>query len=129
METRLAPRLNIDLKIISKLDDEYQQKFSLASGNKFEVRTLDISELGVGILSKYFIPKGVVLDLDIEGKPLGLDRDISTKGEVRYCKFVRNLGYKCGIKFLNISQPDRKAIAYFISTYERRRASRVKLAD
>ncbi|MCM8789405.1 MAG: PilZ domain-containing protein [Candidatus Omnitrophica bacterium] len=129
MESRKAPRINIEIKIISKISEEYKQKFSLISGESFEVKAFDISILGIGIISKYFLPQGLILELEIPGEPFGLSGAMYIKGEIRYCIYIKGLGYKCGIKFLEITKEHTRAIGQFISTYERRKEPRLKLSD
>ncbi len=117
METRLSSRLHIELKVIShQFDESYEQQFNLAPGTPFEAHVFDISERGAGVLSKYFLPKGLKLGLSIEGKPFELNRNINIKAEVRYCHFIKDCVNKCGIKFLDISEEDKKLIAKFITT-------------
>lgn len=127
--TRSAPRLNINLKLISRIDEEIEQRFSLSRGNTFEVDTVDISALGIGILSKYFLPKGLRIEVDIDGQAFGLDGLMKIKGEVRFCQYIKASVYRCGVKFINISDEYREKIADFISNYERRKEPRLKLSD
>lgn len=129
METRIALRIDIDLKVVSKIDEDYQQKFGLVCGKTFEVKGMDVSELGVGILSKYFLPKGLIIEAEIDGAFFGLSEIMKIKGEVRHCRYIRNLGYRCGLKFLNLPDTYRKAIVQTILVQERRKAPRVRLAD
>jgi c-di-GMP-binding flagellar brake protein YcgR len=129
METRSAPRVAIELKVVCHIDESQKNKFMLASGKSFEVRVLDISELGLGMVSKYFLPRGLILELDIDGKPFGLDINIKTKGEMRYCRITKSFENRCGVKFLGMSDADRKSIAKFVATFERREFPRVKLAE
>ena len=129
METRITPRLNISLKVETKISAESGQGFALAGGSSFTVEAVDISELGLGIIFKCFLPKGLILELSINGEPFGLNEVIKIKGEVRHCRFLKDVGYRCGIKFLSISEVYRKAIAKFIEECERRKAPRIKLSD
>lgn len=129
METRKAPRINIDLKVISRIDEDAQQKFGLVCGEIFEVNVVDITESGVGILSKFFLPKGLIVKLEIEGAVFNLKEIMKIKGEIRYCNYIKDLGYRCGVKFLNVPDIYREAISRFISSYERRKAPRIKLAE
>lgn len=129
METRKAPRIDINFKVLSKPVQELKQKFALVSGNKFEVKAVDISEIGIGLVSEYFLPKGLILELEIDGAPFDLKEVMKIKGEIRYCRYERTVGYRCGVQFLDLSEVYRKAIAEFISTFERRKEPRVKLAD
>lgn len=129
METRTMPRVDIDLTIACEIDKEMAKEMTLTGGNKFEVKAVDISEIGIGVSSEYFLPKGVIVDLNIAGTSFGLNENIRPKGEVRYCKFVKasKYKYKCGIKFLDLPEKQRKIIAQFIAKYERRQSHRMSL--
>ena len=129
METRKASRINIDLKVISRIDEDAQQKFGLVCGKTCEINVVDISEGGVGILSKFFLPKGLIIKLEIEGAVFNLKEIMKIKGEIRYCKYTKDLGYQCGVKFLNLSDVYRETVSQFISMHERRRTPRIKLAE
>lgn len=129
METRSAPRVSINLGVISRIDDKNGQKFSLSKGNIFEVKVVDISVSGVGIVSKYFLPKGLSIELEIDGKPFGLDEAMKIKGEIRYCNYIKACGYRCGVKFINILGNYAAKIAELIATYERRKEPRLKLPE
>ncbi|MDD5565489.1 MAG: PilZ domain-containing protein [Candidatus Omnitrophica bacterium] len=129
METRLAPRVNIDLRVVCSTEELHQQKFCLAGGNKFEVKLLDISVLGIGFLTKYFLPKGLIIDTEMDGACFGLQEVMTIKGEIRHCNYIRGMGYRCGIKFLNISNKYKDAIIQFIAANERRKEPRIKLSS
>ena len=129
METRLTPRLYINFKILSRIDRESQTKFSLVKGDNFEVDILDISVGGIGVFSKYFLPRGLRLELQLEGKHFGLGEPIKIKGEVRYCNYAKASGYRCGVKFIDLPTEYKKKIANFIATYDRRAEPRYKLSD
>ncbi|RJP29487.1 MAG: PilZ domain-containing protein [Candidatus Omnitrophota bacterium] len=129
METRITPRVDINITIISTIPADQQQKFALTCGSRFEAHALDISEMGIGIVSKYYLPKKLIIEMEIDGTLFGLKDKMITMGEIRYCAFVRTLGYRCGIKFVDPPEEYRKAIAKFVSLYERRKEPRVRLAD
>ena len=129
METRKQPRTRISLKVTSKIDEESGQKFSLAGSKTFEADTIDISILGMAILTKYYLPKGLRIELEIDGKPFGLKKSMKIKGEIRYCIYFSASLYRCGVKFINILSEYKNKIAKFIDIYERRKAPRVKLSD
>jgi len=127
--TRSAPRININLKLISRVDEEIKQGFSLAKGNAFEVDAVDISMLGMGLVSKYFLPKGLRVELEIDGKLFNLDNPMKIKGEIRYCRYVKPSTYRCGVKFINIPDECKEKITQFITNYERRKEPRLKLSE
>ena len=129
METRLAPRINVAIKATSKIDESCGSDFYLSGGNVFEAKVFDISRMGLGILVKVFLPSGLTLDIDMDGAAFGLKRNISIKGEIRYCKMQKVGEYKCGIRFSGISEEDRDVIGSFVSKYEKRTESREKLSD
>jgi len=129
METRRSPRVPISLSIISKVDLQPGQKFSLSEGDIFKAEAADISISGIGVTSKYFLPAGLYIKLEIDGKPFGLKEPMKIKGRVRYSKFIRGQGYRCGLEFTDILPEYTAKIAEFINIYERRKDPRIKLAE
>jgi c-di-GMP-binding flagellar brake protein YcgR len=130
MKTRLRPRINISLKVVSEIDRDLEQGIVLVSGDRFEAKAFDISEGGIGIFVKYFFPKGLIIQLELERRPFGLKSPMKLNGEICYCNYNRkSRTYKCGVEFLNITKQGKKAIARFISTYEKRKQSRIKLPE
>ena len=127
METRLGPRVNLDIKIISEIDKTLKEKISLVDGNRFEGHAYDISIVGIGIFAKYFLPTGLVIQMEMDGTPFGLAKPMKLKGKVRHCEYIKKGSYKCGIKFLNLPTECKKAIADLISAYEKRKNIRVDL--
>lgn len=129
MDTRLATRTNVDLKVVCKIGQKYRQKFCLVCGDSFQANVLDISALGIGLLSKYFSPKGLILEVDIDFAPFGQNEIMKIKGEIRYAQYLKNQGYRIGIKFLDISETNKKLIEKFVASRERRKEPRITLAD
>jgi len=129
METRAASRIDLKLKVICKIHENFCRKFGLARGDVFELTTVDISESGIGVISEYFLPTGLILELEIEGVPFGAEKIMKIKGEIRYCIYKKNAGYRCGIKFLNILDEYQKNIAKLVSAYEQRKFPRLKLSE
>ena len=129
METRQGPRVEVSLRVISTIDKSMQDSISLANGNRFEAMACDISIGGIGLITKYFLPKGLLLELEIEGIPFELKERMTAKGEVAHCKNIQVRKYKCGIKFTQIDDKYIKAISQFISRYERRKNPRVSLSS
>ena len=116
METRGAPRANIDIIALVKINKEAEQKFSLSTCNQFEVKLTSISTAGVSLFSEYLLPKGLRVDLEINGRPFGLGDSLIVKGEVRYCKQVNPSKYKCGVKFIQLCDYYRDEISKFVSS-------------
>lgn len=129
MDTRSNFRYCIKNRIVCKIDDSQGSNFKLSGGNTFEAEIFDISEGGVGIITSYFLPRGIILNLKICGKCFGLERDIGAIGEVRYSISNKQFGYKCGIKFIDMPVADKEIIANFIASVEKRKFPRAKLTD
>lgn len=128
METRQGPRVSLGIKVISKIDKKSKEEILLTSGDRFEGNAYDINIHGIGIFTKYFLPQGLILKLEILGMPFGLNAPIKVRGEVRHCNYVAKAKYKCGIKFLDLPAKQEEAIAKFISTFERRKKPRIDLS-
>jgi c-di-GMP-binding flagellar brake protein YcgR len=127
METRLSPRINLAFKVVSAIDKSSGQNIKLVNGDSFQASTFDISETGMGIIvKKYYLPKGLLISLSIDGVSFGLKTPIKTRGEIRYCRSIKHRTYKCGVKFLNMPKKHKETIAHFIATYNRRKKTRLK---
>lgn len=129
METREGPRIGVSLSVISTINESDRGSISLAGGNSFECRACDISAGGIGLITKYYLPKGLLLELEIEGVRFGLQGKFKVKGEVIHCKNIPAHGYKCGVKFTEIANEYRAAISQFISVCERRKDPRLDLSS
>lgn len=128
MNTRVGPRVEVSLRVISTIDESMKDSISLAGGNRFEARAYDISVGGIGLVTKYFLPKGLLLELEIEGAPFKLKERITAKGEVTHCKNVQAHKYKSGIRFTEMADKYIKVIAEFVASYEKRKDPRVNLS-
>ena len=129
MDTRRGPRVEVSLRVISTIDESMKDSVSLANGNRFEARAYDISAGGLGLLTKYFLPNGLLLEIEIEGAPFGLKERIKVRGEVSHCKNIQVHKYKCGIRFVGMVDEHIKVIEQFVSNHERRRKLRVNLSS
>ena len=109
------------MKIVIRIDEEATDKFSPSAGNIFEVDLTSISVLGISMYSKYYLPNGLRIILDIDGKPFGLERSMNLKGEMRYCKQIEASKYKCGIKFIKTADEYKNKIAEFVTANEKKR--------
>jgi c-di-GMP-binding flagellar brake protein YcgR len=114
LKTQFIVRLKIDPA--SAKDFRFPKK-------SVDVQAKDLSIGGVGILSSYHIPKGVVLDLEFTFN----DKVIALKGEVRLAQVQEKGQTRLGIKFLDVDKKHLKLIEDFIEENERRVITRLKL--
>jgi len=131
IDSRLAKRVRIYLKVISKVDKLFKKKFALADGTDFEASIVDISTSGIGLVLRYFLPRGLVIELTLDGALFGLKGPMKIKGEVRHCKNVPYPKYKLyrvGIKFISVPKLYKKAISELISKLEKRKEPRLSLS-
>jgi len=129
MDTRFSRRIELLVEVDAEINGSAGQKISLASGNKFHAKVVDISESGIGMIIKSYLPKGVIIKLKIGGAPFNINTDIEVKGEICYCRNVDKDTYRCGLKFLNLPEEWRAAIAQFISMYDRRKEQRFDVSE
>ena len=129
IETRSSFRIDIKLKVICRIHENFCQKFGLTCGDVFKLIAVDISASGLGVMSEYFLPKGLILELEIEGMPFSPEKIMKIKGEIRYCVYKKNSGYRCGIIFLDILEEYKNSIAKLVATYEQRKFPRVNLSE
>jgi c-di-GMP-binding flagellar brake protein YcgR len=129
METRIAQRVKISLEITLRVAKEPRQQFALAEGDSIKVNLLDISRLGMGILSKHFLPRGLIANFEIDGALFGFAETMKIKAEVRWCNYVRPSIYRFGVRFLDNPEKYMNAIEQFVSANERRKEPRLKLSE
>jgi len=115
METRFFPRVEVQFKLSVMLDESPEQIIALDSGKSFEAVATNISEGGLGLsIKKYYIPKGAGVEIAMNGAPLDLQKEMRFKAEVRYCNNIKFNTYRCGVKFIDISEEYRDCIKKFV---------------
>jgi PilZ domain-containing protein len=127
MDTRFTNRVNLDLKVFVTIEDDEEQQVALVGGNKIEADVFDISVSGICLGIKHFIPKRLMVSVEIDGTPFGLDDVVKVKGEICYCNYMQSSLYKCGIRFIDMPEILLKAISNLVSMNERRRDPRIEL--
>ena len=129
MRSRLSPRVKTKLKIASRISDEFKDNFGFTHSDSFSIDVIDISILGMGVYVDHFLPKGLIVLLDIKGKPFGLKKDMSIKVEIKHCEYLKPFAYKCGIQFIDIPSTQIKSINKFIKKYDNREHQRLTLSQ
>ena len=115
LETRQELRIPISTTSKLIIDPSVKQRFDIAKKD-IEVKNLDISLGGVGLLSKYFIPKGVILNLEFTLS----DNLIKTKVEVKSAVAAGKGFTRLGTGFIDLTKQQKKLIKDFIKETERR---------
>ncbi len=123
METRRAKRLKTSFSVKLKLDLSSGQHFQVKDGS-VEAGALDISTLGVGLMSKCFIPKGIVVDLELKIN----NKTIETRGEIRSAVSGGKGLTRLGIQFVGLDNSQKEIIDNFIKENERRSQPRLNLS-
>ena len=131
METRIKKRFHIKMNISCKIQEDSSQIINLTNGNKFTADAFDISMLGLGFFTKNFLPKDLLIEMEIGGLA-DHKKKLNLKGKVCYCRNAPREAkspnkYKCGIEFLDLSKEDSTQIEQFIARYEQRKAPRLNV--
>lgn len=124
METRSSHRTKFKMTVHCKIADIPGQQVALAGGNRFEVDAFDISKTGLGVFSNVYLPKGVIVELDLKSGAFKLHKEMKLEGEVMYCRSIGANKYKCGFHFKGVNNIHKRAILRFLSMYERRKSPR-----
>jgi len=127
VNSRFSRRITIDIKITSAVPKTSKQSFSLNKGRRLEVVAFDISALGVGVFSDYFLPPGLKIALVVDGKSFGLKDLMRIKAQVRHCSYTPQKKYKTGIMFIDLKDEYRKALSRFLKSSNSRKAPRLFL--
>lgn len=115
LNKRKAFRREIRISINTEIDQNVNNPKLIPNITSDRVVTTDISSLGVGIFSDYYLPVNLRLILEIDGKPFGLDNVMTIQGEVRYCMQVQDVLFKCGIRFINTAPKVKDKINEYVS--------------
>lgn len=118
IERRQHKRLNVDFTVIYQVDKPLTVKISIGWNKVIEALMLDLSEGGMAILTEYNIPKSTVLLMKftlINLAFIGEKRikSMNITGEVCY-NVSEKKEHRLGIRFTEIKQDDKLAIADFV---------------
>ena len=126
-ETRSSERIPTAVKVAYEVHESMKGSFPF-SAHKLTSNITDISSTGCAILANVFIPKNVLLNMEIEGNvffPDHPERIIKVTGRVCNCRNISKDTYRLGIFFEQVSKEDKEAIKHFTDGYDRRKEKRV----
>jgi len=116
-ERRKTPRVKIDFFVVYKVNRPTEANMWI-DDKEVNARMIDLSEIGMAILTNCDIPALTILSLKFTLMNLYTDRaervrTIEIIGEVRYNKLLAENEHRLGISFVQIAEEDKKAIAEF----------------
>lgn len=126
-ETRSSERIPTAVKITYDVHESMRGSFPF-SAQKLTSNVVDISATGCAMLTNVYIPKNVLLNLEIEGAlffPDDPQRIIKATGRVCNSRNISKDAYRLGVFFEQITKEDKDAIKHFVDGYDRRKEKRV----
>ena len=136
-ETRRGTRQPITVQIQIRVNPAMKGTVHL-SKDLVEAQLVDISALGVGMTSSVFLPKGILVDIELPRSALAVpekpppaaagpaEGSMSITGQIVYARPEGN-GCRMGLSITQVAEPDRLLIEHFVTASERRRAPRTPL--
>jgi len=119
-ERRKHERLKVEFTLNYRVDTPLEVRMSIGWDSEVDALMVDLSEGGMAILTSCDIPVGSVLSINFTLINLTAIEDeeriktLSITGEVRSNFMVDNTDRRLGIKFIQIGQKDKEAIAEFV---------------
>jgi c-di-GMP-binding flagellar brake protein YcgR len=117
-EKRRFKRQKAKFIITYKLDNAVQMHMLIGS-REVDALMVDLSEVGIAVLTKYDIPvstnfliKFTLINLHAHKEERV--KSIEATGKVRYKVLTQDNVYRLGISFTRLSEEDRRAIANFV---------------
>ncbi len=130
-ETRQGQRLQIKGTVRIKINTSMGDAVQLEK-EAVEVELVDLSVHGVGLLSKTFLPKGTVVDLEFSGLALSVPKAASPPDILRitakvvYARPQEDL-CRMGLSITEMNDESRRIIRDFAFSRELRRTPRTPL--
>jgi len=118
-ETRRAKRVRLVVPATYSIHESLKKQIRL-SEDVVKATTRNINAFGVAIDSKYFIPKGVLINITIDSGPFypgkggGLDKPIRIVGKIVSATMEAKRHYRLGVQFIEVREEDKAAIAKFV---------------
>jgi c-di-GMP-binding flagellar brake protein YcgR len=122
MDTRQAPRHKITLAAKIRVNEVSAKQLTLRK-DVIDVQVIDLSVLGIGMVSQSFIPKGMIIDIEL----LVNSNMLNLKGEVRSAISAGKGLTRLGVQFIELKDKDSQVLKDFIHTYERRAEPRLNV--
>ena len=129
LETRSHKRYEFSIEVELVFKDEAIKSRFQKQEPRLKGAMLDISKGGLGFNTKYFVPKGAVIDVFFK-LPIENDKMSSEiKAEAQICSVIpwKSSLNRVGVKFLNVEEKSKKSITEFVEQNERRKEPRLDI--
>ncbi len=130
-ETRSSERIPTTVNVQYEVHESMKNSFPFAA-RKLTSTLTDISATGCSITTNVFIPKNVLLNLEIDGAifyPEDPKRVIQATGRVCNSRNISKDTYRLGIFFEKILKEEKDAIKHFVDGFDRRKEKRVSFGS
>ena len=135
-DTRRDTRAPITVQVKVRVNPAMRETVQLAK-EAVEAQMVDISLLGFGMTCSIYLPKGVLIDIQLPRTALATPTPppegaspaegiMPITGQIMYTRPQDKL-CRMGIVITQLSEPDKKLVEHFVSQNERRRAPRAPL--
>lgn len=121
-EKRQFKRINTSFIVMYQVDSPLTVRMTVGE-KKEAAMALDVSEGGMGFLINHDIPVSTIVKVKFAMVNIAAPRiedqyrSMELEGEVRYSLYIaEKYAYRVGIRFINISNDERKFIANFVKT-------------
>jgi hypothetical protein len=120
-EKRKSDRKDVAYTFTYSIEEPYALRVNLGVADDISALMLDLSDLGVAILTEHDLPAGTKLLLKFNLMNLNLTgedrrRNIKVSGEVTSCIALSKTSFRAGIRFDRISDEDKNAIRVFVKS-------------
>jgi len=119
LNRRKSERIDVAYTFTYSVEEPYDLRISLGVPDNIEVLMLNLSDLGMAIITKDDLPVGAklilkfnLINLNLSGE--GRFRHIEITGEVTSNIIYSRINHRIGICFSKISDEDRAAIGEFV---------------
>ena len=121
IQSRRAIRKDVTLKGNFKIKDALKCKLHIYK-EPIDLTVTDVAALGCGFVTAYYLPKGLILIMNIKDfpiTPLGATqktKDMEFSGKVMMCRTTPSRANRIGIAFTDIQKEDLEIIRKFIGS-------------
>jgi len=116
MDTRRFPRTKCDFKATLRIFKSGEAGFSIIACDNFDILVAEISEGGLLFLTPYFLPKGIIVELETTKESFLFPEKRFLKGRVVHSKPQKPSGYRCGLEFVDLPEDIRGKIADYVKS-------------